>query len=125
MKIFSLGLSAILGILILGVIIAGFFMWVGAKLAGVENSTFGKSILAAIASSFIMWIITAIMSIIPIIGTIIGFIVGLIFALLAIKGVYSTSTGKALLVWIFNIIAQGVAVVVGILIFVGSLSSVL
>ena len=124
-EILGLGIAAILGIVVISIIVAGIFMLIGAKIAGVKNATLGKSIWAAIASGFIMWIVTLVFSIIPILGSIIGFIIGLILALLVIKSVYSTSFGKALLVWIFNIIAQVIAIFIGALLFAGGVASLL
>lgn len=105
--------ASITGIAFLAVLIASFFLWIGAKIAGVKEATFGKSILAAIGAEFVIWIISLVLSIIPVIGTVIGFIVGLILAIFVIKGIYDTSFGKALAAWIFGAIAQVVAIGIG------------
>jgi len=121
MEIIAALAASLIGIAIIAAVIAGFFMLIGAKIACVENATLGKSIIAAIASSFITWIVALVFSIVPLIGTIVGFIVGLFLALLAIKGVYNTSFAKALLVWIFNILAQVAAIIIGFLFFAGAI----
>jgi len=70
MEILGAIVGAIIGIAALAMVIASFFMWVGAKLAGVENATFGRSIVAAIGAAFITWVISLVFSIIPVIGTV-------------------------------------------------------
>ncbi|MCK5098926.1 MAG: hypothetical protein KAR45_12540, partial [Desulfobacteraceae bacterium] len=101
MEIIGALLGMIVGIAIIATIIAAFFMWVGAKVAGVRNATFFKSIIAALGSAFITWFVSFVFSVVPVFGTILGFMIGLFFAILVIKASYSTSFGKALLVWIF------------------------
>ena len=60
-------------------------------------------------------------SVVPVFGTILGFIIGLFFAILVIKASYSTSFGKALLVWVFHIIAEIIAIIIGVMTFAGGL----
>jgi hypothetical protein len=87
-------------------------MWIGAKIACVGNATFGRSIVAAVGSGFITWLGSIVFEQIPGTTYIIGFFIGLFFTILVIKATYSTSFGKALLVWIFQIIALFVALVI-------------
>lgn len=110
-------IGVLLGLVILGVVIGGFFMWVGAKMAGVANATFGRSILAALAASFITWLVSGVCSILPVVGTVVGFILGLLLGIIVIQGVYGTSFAKALLVWIFNVMAQILALLIAIATF--------
>lgn len=117
--------GAIIGVFIIGVLVASVFMWIGAKMAGIKNASFGKSIGVAIATGLITWIITAVFSIVPIIGTAIGFFVGLFFALFVIKSIYATSFGKALLAWIFNIFAQIVAIIIALYAGIGGIKAIL
>lgn len=105
----------------LAAIIGGVFMHIGATIAGVAGATFGRSVLAAVAAACITWLCSLVFSVIPVIGTAAGFLIGLLLALLAIKGAYHTTLGKALLVWILHLIAQVVAVVVGLLTFASAL----
>lgn len=116
-------LGIFVGIMVLAALIAGFFMWIGAKMAGVENATFGKAIWAAIATSIVTWLISALFSIIPGIGTIIGFFVGLLFSIGIIKSIFNTTGGKAFLVWIFNIVAQVIAIIIAIATFASALGN--
>lgn len=121
MEIIGAMLGTIIGMMIIATIIAAFFMWVGAKMAGVRNATFFKSIIAALGSAFITWFISLVFSVVPVFGTILGFIIGLFFAILVIKASYSTTIGKALLVWIFHIIAEIIAIIIGVMTFAGGL----
>jgi len=49
------------------------------------------------------------------------YLVGLIFAIFVIKGAYKISFAKALLVWIFHVIAEAIAIVIGVTTFAGAL----
>ncbi|MCF8228870.1 MAG: hypothetical protein K9G58_08575 [Bacteroidales bacterium] len=103
-------LTLLVGILI-SILVGGFFMWMGAKMAAVKNATFGRAVIAALWVALIMWIIPYIFALLAI-GTWFGWLVGLILALFAIQGVFATSFLRALLVWVFSIVAQ---VIVGFL----------
>ncbi|MDP6438878.1 MAG: hypothetical protein QGH74_04510 [Candidatus Brocadiia bacterium] len=117
MEAFGAILGILVGLVILSALIGGMFMWVGAKMAGVRNATFGKSVVAAVAVAVITWLIAGVCSILPVIGTIFGFVLGLIFAVFVIQGVYGTSFARALVVWIFNVIAQVLALVIALVTF--------
>jgi hypothetical protein len=121
MEIIGAMLGTVIGMAIIATIIAAFFMWVGAKMAGVRRATFGKSIVAALGSAFITWFISLVFSVVPVFGTFLGFIIGLFFAILVIKASYNTSFGKALLVWIFHIIAEIIAIIIGVMTFASGL----
>ena len=100
---------------IIAVLVASFFMWLGAKIAGVERSSYGRSMVAAVAAAFVTWLVSYVGAQIPSLPRVIGFIVGLVLTIVVIQAAYSTRFGKALLVWIFNIIAQ---IIAGVLAFV-------
>ena len=117
--------TGILVVVALSIVLGGFFMWAGAKMAGIPNATFGKSIWAAIAVSFVTWIIAIVFSIVPVIGTLIGFIIGVLVALIVIKSIYDTSAGKAFLAWLFNIISQILALVIAAALGVGAIGKIL
>jgi hypothetical protein len=106
-------LGAVVGIFIITTIIAAFFMWIGAKLAKVEKATFGKAILAALAAAAITWVLFLLFNFIPVVGPMLGLIIGLILTIFAIKAIFSTTFGKAALVWLFNIIAVIIAGAIG------------
>ena len=115
--IFASDLAAMIATGIIAILIASFFMWLGSKIAGVRNSRFGRAVVAAIASGFITWLVFYIFWQIPGRNTIVGFIIGLFLTIIVIKAAFSTSFGKALLVWIFQILSQAVAVLLGFVLF--------
>lgn len=92
------------------VIVGGVFMWIAAKIARVERSTFVRAMAAAIAASFVEILVAFVFNLVPVFGNLFGFIVGLILSILVIKAVFRTSFGKALLIWIFNLIAAVIAI---------------
>jgi hypothetical protein len=113
--------TAILGIAVLALLIATFFMWIGAKMAGVKKATFGRSFIAALASAFLTWFLSLALSFFPPIGPPIGFLIGLVLVVFVIKGAYDTNFGKALLVWVFHLLAEIAAIIIGLLTFAGVL----
>jgi hypothetical protein len=121
MGIISAALGAVFGIFFLAWALSAFFMYVAAKVSGVENATFGKAFLAALACSFITWFSAVIFSIVPVVGTILGIVIGVVLSIFVIKGVFGASFGRAFLVWIFNGLSQIAAVVIAAFTFAGAL----
>lgn len=117
MEIIGIAISTFIVVILTAIFLATFFMWLGAKIAGVKNVSFGKSFLAAVGTTFVTWLISLLSSAVPSLGGIIGFSVGLLFSIFVIKGIYDTSFGRALLVWIFQIVAEILAIFIGFLIF--------
>ncbi len=113
------GMAALLAFLF-AVILGGFFMWIAAKISGVRHATFGRAILAAIGTSLVSFFFTFVFHFVPVAGNLIGFIIGLILTILVIKGAFDTTTGKAVLVWIFNIVAVVIAVFLASIVGVGT-----
>jgi len=114
---FGVLVGAIFGFFVLSTLFGGILMLVAAKFAGIVEATFGRSLLAALGGSFVVWIATLVCSVVPVAGTLIGFAVGVLLSLIVIKGVFSTSFGKAFLVWIFNGVAHVLAIVIGVFTF--------
>ncbi len=106
---------------ILMVIVGGFFMWVAAKIARVEESSFVRAITAAIATSFVTVLVSFIFKLVPVLGDFFGFIAGLVIAILVIKAVFRTSFGKALVVWMFHLVAVFIAIILAAMIMASSL----
>ena len=121
MGIFATFGIGIIFVFILMVIIGGLLMWVAAKIARVEKSSFGRAMAAAVAASFVTVLASFLFKLIPVLGDLFGFIAGLVLAILVIKAVFGTSFGKALVVWIFHLVATGVAVVLATMIMASSL----
>lgn len=120
MSLFAAFGVGIIFVFVFMVIISGLFMWFAAKIARVEKATFGRAMFAAIASSFVEVLIAFVFNAVPVLGNLIGFIIGLIVAILVIKAVFHTSFGKALLVWIFNILAALLAIAIAAMITASS-----
>lgn len=123
MDVLSAIIVAIIGVALLAAVIATFFMWAGAKMAGVSDATFGRAFLAAIGAAFVSWFVSAIFSVVPVFGTLVGLILGLIFSIFVIQSAFKTSFGRAILVWVFHIVAEVVAIAIGLATFAGVLVS--
>lgn len=108
---------------ILGLVISAFLLWIGTKLAGIHNASFGKAVAAALISIVVLAIVRAAGSYIPLLKGIIGWVIGILVSVYIIKAVFDTSWGKAFLAWILYIVAVIMAVVIaaafGIILFVG------
>lgn len=102
------------------VILGGFFMWIAAKISGVRRATFGRAMLAAVGTSLVSFFFTFVFHFVPFVGNLVGFIIGLILTILVIKGAFDTTTGKAVLVWIFNIVAVVIAVFLASVVGIGT-----
>jgi hypothetical protein len=119
-------IATILGAGIVSIIIAffvyllvmAFFLWIGAHIARVSKSTFGRSLLCAFLITVISWFVAGLLSFTGIAGTWVGFVIALLITLFIIKGVYRTGFGRAILVWIFSILAVIVVAVIFVLILV-------
>jgi hypothetical protein len=118
---FFIGFGAwVLFLMLFAVFLGGFFMWIAAKIARVEKSTFSRALLAAVTSSIVAIIVSFIFGVLPVIGNGLGFLAGLLFSILIIMWAFDTSFFKALLVWVFDIIAMIIAVVLTALVTAGS-----
>ena len=119
---FFVGFGAwVLFLLFFTICIGGFFMWIAAKIARIEKSSFGRAILAAVTSSLVSLIVSFVFGILPVIGNGLGFLAGLLVSILIIMWAFDTSLTKAFLVWIFNIVAVAIAVMITALLTAGSL----
>jgi hypothetical protein len=118
-NIFIFGYGMIF-IVVLAVLFGGLMMWIAAKIAGVRKATFGRAVVAAIGCAAVSFLLGAGFHFIPIFGDLVGFFIGLVLSILVIKGAFDTTTGKALLVWIFEIIAAFVAIVIGTMLAAGT-----
>lgn len=103
-----------------GLVVVALPMWIGAKLAGIPHATLGKALAATIASMLVTWLVTGVGSIVPVAGTLAGFIIGLLLTLMVIAAVFETTYGKALLAWLFQMVAQVVLAAVAGMLILGS-----
>jgi hypothetical protein len=89
---------------------AGFLLW-GARIAGIENRTFGKALGTVILGGIAGFILSLVLSVVPVIGTVLGFIGGFIAEALVMMPIFKTTFGKALgasfLSWILTIVVLG------------------
>ena len=113
--------TAYIGIILIAALLSTFFMWLGAKVSNVKKATFWRSLLAAIGSAIISGLISWLFAGFTGIGAVIGFLIGLGLALLVIKAAYETDYGKALLVWLFHLVAEVIAIIIAIFTFAGAL----
>lgn len=121
MNIFaSLGIGLIF-VFILMTLIGGFFMWIAAKLARVERASFLRAVVAAVATAFVGVLLSLLFTLIPALGNLFGFILGLVISVFIIMGIFRTSFGKALVVWLFNLVAVVLALIVTSIIMASSL----
>ena len=94
------------GCIVVATAISAIFIWIGAKLAGIDGATFLRSFWAALVSSFLVWALTGIGAAVFGFGTIAGWVIGVIITLFVLKVVFNTTWGKAFLAWLFHGIAQ-------------------
>lgn len=106
-------------IALVGAVVASLFIWIGAKIARVAGSTFGRAMVAAVGAGFLNWLSATVLLELEVTSEVAGFLVGLFLTILVVKAAFDTSWGKALLVWVFNIIAQAIAFWAGSLLIAG------
>lgn len=106
-------------IALIGAVVASLFIWIGAKIARVRASRFGRAMVAAIGAGFLNWLSSTVLLELDVTNEVAGFLIGLFLTILVIKAAFDTTWGKALLVWVFNIIAQALAFYVGALLVAG------
>lgn len=117
MQYVALSIGGLLFVAFLVVILDSLFLHAGAKMAGVRKATFGKAVKASIACALATLLLAIIFSWIPVAGTAVGFLIGLALTILVLQASYNTSFGKAFLLWVFNVAAQILAVVLGAMLF--------
>lgn len=109
MALFGLGMTAMVVGWLIGLIIAAWFMEMGAKLAGIKDVTLGKSFIAILGGGIIAAIVAMVLFFLPVINIIIA-IVAYVWV---IKTVFNTGWGKAFVALILAIILE---IVVGVVI---------
>jgi hypothetical protein len=108
-------IGVIVFLLIISLLISAFFIYLGSKMANVNQGTYGNAIKAVLASFFINIIVIGVFSFLPIIGTFIGVIIAFFLVIFAYKSIYNTSFGKGFLIWLFTFVAY---FIVGLIAFV-------
>jgi len=115
----ALGLLGMIVTAFLVVVLDSLFLHIGARLAGVRRATFYTAVKASIACALSTLLLAMIFSVIPVAGTGVGFLIGLLLTILVLQASYSTSFGKAFLLWIFNVAAQIGAVLLSVFLLAG------
>jgi len=93
----AMGFMAVMVILI-ALVIAGVFLMLGAKFAGIEGANLGKSMIAVIGGG----ILALLTGWIPVIG----WVLGIVAYIWAIKTVFDTDWGKAAIAWLMTIVVE-------------------
>ncbi len=112
---------AIIFVFVFMVIISGLLMWLAARLAKVEGATFTRALAASVGSAFLSVLAAKLVGLFPAIGDYFGFIVGLLVSIIIIKVSFRTTYGRALLVWIFDILGSVLAVAIARILTVSAL----
>jgi hypothetical protein len=119
------GALAVVLFFVLGVLISAIFIYIGVKLAKVQRATFGRAFGAALLMIIINFVVGLIVGLATGGNPIAGFIVGLLITLFVIKGVFSTSLGKAFVAWIFAILSQIIVFAILAIAGLGAMSAIL
>lgn len=114
----------VLGVFAIAALISTFFIWLGARIAGIKGAGFGNSLLAAIGAAFVTWFISWLFAAATGIWVIIGFIIGLVLSIFVIQGAFKTTFGKALLAWVFHVIAEIITILIATMTFAGILLTI-
>ena len=109
----GLALTSVIVLFVVWLVIASFFVWFGVKVAGVDSRkrTWGNAIMAVILMLVLSFLLGYV-------GGTIGFVLGIIGAIAIIKYIYTTSWGKAIIAWVFMVIA---VIIVGVVLGIGVL----
>jgi hypothetical protein len=113
-------ISFIVVLIFSGTILGLFLMWYGAGLAGIQKSSFWRSLAAAFLSSadtYLMALVALLAG--PPVKLLYGLAAGLLLSVFIIKGVYRTSFLKALVPWLFFLIAQTLVILAATELFIG------
>ena len=109
-------------IAIIGLLVSAFILLIACKMVNVEGASLGKAVGSTFISGIVCGISTAILSFIPIIGTIFAFFISFLISGAITSGIFSCSYGKALTAefmrWVISLI-------IGAMIFAGSCGAIL
>jgi general secretion pathway protein G len=112
----GLGIGTLIAILAVGFLIcsaiAGFFMWIGAKIARIEGATFGRSMGAAVAAAFASSLATLVLALFGLPG--VGAFVGILVDILVIQSIYKTTFFKALICWLGYLVSFFIAAFISV-----------
>jgi len=112
----------------LGVLLACLLLWVAAKLSRsrlVNQTGFKKIFWAAVGATALIYCATGLFLLLPQLGAIYGFFLGLLLTLFLFKGLFRAPWTQAFVLWAFNGVAQGLAVFIGSMLFVGGIGDLM
>jgi hypothetical protein len=115
----------VLVLIFLSIILSTLFQWLGTKVTNYENFNLKKIILIALTTTIVVYITTIILSAFTSIGTILCYILGLVLSLLIIHLFTNLIFQQSLIIWIFNIAAQILAVIIGAKMFIGGIKDLI
>lgn len=115
----------IFGLFVLSIILGGIFMYFGASVAKVEERTFSKAIIAALLASLGGSFVGGIFMLLPLIGPFLGSLANIAAQIFIIKAIFNTDTGKAVVTWVFNLLAQLIVVAIAAIIFWSAIAGML
>ena len=112
----GLAIGTLLAVIAVGFLIvsaiAGFFMWIGAKIARIEGATFGRSMGAAVAAAFASSLVTLVLALFGFPG--LGAFLGVLVDILVLKAIYRTTFLKALICWLGYLVSFFIAAFVSV-----------
>ena len=101
---------------LIGLFIATGFLLAGARIAGIENRSFGKAVGAVILGSKVGVILSLVLAAVPIIGPAISCLGGFIAQSLVMMGIFNTTFGKALIAsilsWLLTFVVAGAIILI-------------
>lgn len=94
---------------------ASFLLW-GARIAGIENRSYGRAIGTIFIGGIASFLLTLVLSSAPVIGTGAGILLGFCVSAVVMMSIFKTTFGKALaanlISWVLSIVvAVGLAIV--------------
>lgn len=118
------GLGVLLGTLAVGffllAVISGFFLWIGAKLAGIQGAGFWRSVWAGIAASLTSFVVSVLFALFGL--AVPGTLVGALVTILVIKTVYGTTFLRALICWVGYIVSFIIALFLAFALIAGGVA---
>lgn len=99
--------AAFIGLIIIN---AAFILW-GARIAGIENPTFGKALGTTILGAVASFVVSLFFNVVPTIGIVIEVFCGFLINALIMMQIFSTTYGKALratlIAWVISLVVVG------------------
>ena len=89
-----------------GVLVQSLIIHLAARLSGIRHATFGMAIKTCVVSTLLSIILSGVFSFIPGPGTLLGFLISLFLNLLILKSIYRTGWGRALIVWLMQVVVM-------------------